>query len=58
MKKKQAMDANMVWVVIGLLHNRENGRVPFPASNLSLSRTLVVTELRALSGNERDMKMI
>jgi hypothetical protein len=35
--KKQTMDANMVRVVVDLLHNREKERVLFPAANLSLS---------------------
>jgi hypothetical protein len=40
MKKKQAMDANMAWAVVDLLHSREKERAPFHTAKLPLSRAL------------------
>ena len=59
MKKKQAMDANMAWVVVDLLHSRERERVPFQAANLSLVTSIgVETEPRILSTNRRGMEIV
>ena len=59
MKKKQAMDANMAWVVVDLLHSRERERVPVSDRQpLFVTSIGVETEPRTLSTNQRGMEIV
>jgi hypothetical protein len=52
------MDANMVWVVADLLHNREGTGSRFLLPTSLCHEYWVKTESRALSGNEGGMKIV